>query len=52
MDLSKRIWIGRLTVQTLLPPDVEVVFPSGETVPGYAEGHNFVYALRAGRVPG
>ena len=29
--------------ETLLPPDVEVVFPSGETVPGYAEGHNFVY---------
>ena len=30
--------------ETLLPPDVKVVLPSGETVPGYAEGHNFVYA--------
>ena len=30
--------------ETLLPPDVEVVLPSGETVPGYAEGYNFVYA--------
>lgn len=30
--------------ETLLPPDVEVVLPSGETVPGHAEGHNFVYA--------
>ena len=30
--------------KTLLPTDVKVVLPSGETVPGYAEGHNFVYA--------
>ena len=30
--------------ETLLPPDVKVVLPSGETVPGYAEGHNFAYA--------
>lgn len=30
--------------ETLLPPHVKVILPSGETVPGYAEGHNFVYA--------
>ena len=30
--------------ETMLPPGVKVVLPSGETVPGYAEGHNFAYA--------
>ena len=29
--------------KTLLPPGVKVQFPTGENVPGDAEGHNFVY---------
>ena len=34
--------------ETLLPPGVRVVLPSGETVPGHAEGHNFAYAYVRG----
>jgi hypothetical protein len=30
--------------ESLLPAGVKVVLPSGETVPGHAEGHNFHYA--------
>ncbi len=35
--------LDRTGFDSLLPSGVKVVFPSGETVPGHAEGHNFHY---------
>jgi hypothetical protein len=39
--------IDQTSVASLLPTGVKVVFPSGETVPGHAEGHNFHYGYVA-----